>query len=107
MKIYYTLFFMVFCAMVSAQEFVQQPIAQNTQPYTFKLYPNPAYEDVVHITTNHSGIKDVVVYDVFGSIALKDRISRPTLNISKLSPGVYVLQITQNRHSMTRKLVVK
>lgn len=107
MKIFYNLFFMVFCALVSAQEFVQQPIVQNTQPYTFKLYPNPAYEDVVHITTNHSDIKEVVVYDVFGSITLKDRISRPTLNISKLPPGVYVLQITHNRHSMARKLVVK
>ncbi len=107
MKIYYTLLFMVFCAMASAQEFVQQPIAQNALPQTFKLYPNPAYEDVVHITTTYNGIKDVVVYDVFGSIVLKDRINHTLLNISKLSPGVYILQITQNRHNMTRKLVVR
>ena len=49
----------------------------------------------------------VVVYDVFGEIVLKDRISSDALNISRLVPGVYLLQVTENQKTMTRKLVVK
>ena len=107
MKIFYTLLFMVFSMAVSAQEFAKEPEDGTIQSNTFKLYPNPAYQEVVHITTKHNGVKDVVIYDVFGTIVLKDRITNTLLNISKLAPGVYVLQITENRVTMTRKLVVK
>lgn len=98
---------MVFSMAVSAQEFVEEPLDRNAQINTFKLYPNPAYQEVVHITTKHNGVKDIVIYDVFGTIVLQDRITNTLLNISKLAPGVYVLQVTENRISMTRKLVVK
>ncbi len=107
MKIFYTLLFMVFSMAVSAQEFAKEPEDGTIQSNTFKLYPNPAYQEVVHITTKHNGVKDVVIYDVFGTIVLQDRITNTLLNISKLAPGVYVLQITENRVTMTRKLVVK
>lgn len=74
---------------------------------SFKLYPNPATNDVVYVTTAKNGIKDIVVYDVFGEIVLTDRISSKTLSISRLVAGVYVLQLTENNETMTRKLVVK
>ncbi|MCM4150704.1 T9SS C-terminal target domain-containing protein [Arenibacter sp. N53] len=107
MKIFYTLLFMVFSMAISAQEFVEEPEDRAAEPNTFKLYPNPAYQEVVYITTKHNGVKDVIIYDVFGTIVLQDRIKTSLLNISKLAPGVYVLQVTENRESMTRKLVVK
>jgi len=107
MKIFYALLFIVFSMAVSAQEFVEEPLDRTAQISTFKLYPNPAYQEVVHITTKHNGLKDIVIYDVFGTIVLQDRITNTHLNISKLAPGVYVLQVTENRVSMTRKLVVK
>ena len=74
---------------------------------SFKLYPNPAINDVVYITTSKNGFKDIVVYDVFGEKVLTDRISSKTLNISRLIAGVYVLQVTESNETMTRKLVVK
>jgi len=73
----------------------------------FKLYPNPAYSDVVYITSKFNDTKIITVYDVLGEVVLKDRISTNTLNISRLVPGVYVLQVTERQKSMTRKLVVK
>lgn len=74
---------------------------------SFKLYPNPATNDVVYITTVANGNKNIVVYDVFGEIVLTDRISSKSLNISRLVAGVYVLRVTENNETMTRKLVVK
>jgi hypothetical protein len=73
----------------------------------FKLYPNPAYSDVVYITSEFNDTKIITVYDVLGEVVLTDRISTNTLNISRLVPGVYVLQVTERQKSMTRKLVVK
>ncbi len=74
---------------------------------TFQLYPNPAVNDMVYITTATNGKKEIAVYDVFGEVVLTDRIASKTLNISRLVAGVYVLQVTENGDTMTRKLVVK
>ena len=74
---------------------------------SFQLYPNPAANDIVNITTAINGKIDIVVYDVFGEVVLTDRISSKILNISKLVAGVYVLQVNVNGETMTRKLVVK
>ena len=74
---------------------------------TFQLYPNPAVNDVVYITTTNNGKKDIIVYDVFGETVLTDRIASKTLNISRLVAGVYVLQVIENGETMTRKLVVR
>lgn len=98
---------MVFSMAVSAQEIAEGPIDRNSPTNTFKLYPNPAYQEVVYITTKLNGVKNIVIYDVFGTVVLQDRISTSLLNISKLAPGVYILQVTENRVTMTRKLVVK
>jgi len=71
------------------------------------MYPNPSYGEEVYITTALNGTKEIQVFDVFGDMVLRDKITTNTLNISKLVPGVYVLQVTEEKRTMTRKLVVK
>ena len=73
----------------------------------FKLYPNPVIADVVYVTTERNKVKEVRIYDVFGELVLTDRLTTKVLDISRLSPGVYVVQVTENDKSITRKLVVK
>ncbi len=73
----------------------------------FKMYPNPAYGNEIYITTAFNGTKKITVFDVFGEIVLRETISTNTLNISRLVPGVYVLQVNEGKKTMTRKLVVK
>ncbi len=77
------------------------------QEASFKLYPNPVLDDVVYITTTNNNPKEIIIYDIFGEIVLTDRIKTKALNISRLVAGVYVLQVTINNETMTRKLVVK
>ena len=74
---------------------------------SFKLYPNPVLDGVVYITTTTNSPKEIVIYDIFGEIVLTDRIKTKALHISRLVAGVYVLQVTINKETMTRKLVVK
>jgi hypothetical protein len=89
----------------------QELVSVNTEPVQelkgFKMYPNPAYGEEIYITTETNGNKAIKIYDVFGEVVLTDRISTNTLDISRLVPGVYVLQVTEQKKTMTRKLVVK
>ncbi len=72
-----------------------------------RVYPNPAHGGEVYITTKSNGLKNVVIYNVFGTPLLKDAIATNTLNISKLPAGVYIVEVTENDLTTTQKLVVK
>ena len=91
--------------------FGQELAGPHSMPKTevrgFKMYPNPAYGDEIYITTENNGSKKIQVFDVFGDAVLNTTITTNTLNISRLVPGVYVLQVTEGKKTMTRKLVVK
>lgn len=105
-KIYLVLLLVLFSFGISAQENTDTSVVTPTDIPEFKLYPNPSSDNVVYITTKDNLYKEITVYDVFGKVVLVDRITHNTLNISRLVPGVYVMQITENKKTMTRKLVV-
>ena len=107
MKKIYFILLLALPFFASGQELVQ---VKDEMPITekgFKLYPNPAYGDEIYITTKFNGEKLIQIYDVFGEIVLTERITNNRLNISRLVPGIYVLQVSENNRKMTRKLVVK
>ena len=106
MKHFYLILLLLFSLLTSAQDTAELP-STSEEPATFKLYPNPAVDDVVYIKTKNNSVKEVTVFDVFGEVVLRDRITGTSLNIAKLIPGVYVLHVVENKKSMNRKLVVK
>ncbi|MFK5983152.1 MAG: T9SS type A sorting domain-containing protein [Flavobacteriaceae bacterium] len=73
---------------------------------TFSIYPNPA-NGYVNITSQTSGDKNVAVYDILGKQVINTTISSDRLNISELTSGIYIMQISQNGVSSTKKLVVR
>ncbi|MEM6380202.1 MAG: T9SS type A sorting domain-containing protein, partial [Bacteroidota bacterium] len=85
------------------QELVSINDAEPTKLKGFKMYPNPAYGEEVYITTALNGAKEIQIFDVFGDVVLRDKITTNTLDISRLVPGVYVLQVTEKKRTMTRK----
>jgi hypothetical protein len=103
----YLLFLLVFTLVLSGQEKPRAVDEKEQESSNFTLYPNPAIGGIVYIKTLNNQSKDVTVYDLFGKIVLQDRISTNMLNIGRLSPGVYVIQVEENNKTMTRKLVVK
>jgi hypothetical protein len=107
MKKIYVILFLGFSLLNNAQD--NKLLAQNTNPEIsgFKLYPNPATADIVYVTTEQNAIKQIRIFDVFGELILTDRISSKTLDISRLSPGVYMVQVVENHKSINRKLVVR
>jgi len=107
MKLLYLVLILATSHALSAQEYPKENPDPNQESHDFTLYPNPAFDDVVYITTRNNEYKAITVYDVFGKVVLRDRISTNALNISRLVPGVYVLQVSERNKTMTRKLVVK
>ena len=106
MKQTYFFILLFFSLLVSAQEDKQKNDKdQNISGLT--LYPNPAVDDIVYVRTDANGLKLVTVFDVFGKTVLLDRLRNNALNIVSLSPGVYLVQVVENNHKMTRKLIVK
>ena len=69
------------------------------------IYPNPA-SDMVNVVSNSLSNKDIVITDLLGKTVLKANVSQ-SVNISSLKSGVYMMQITQDGKSATRKLIVK
>jgi len=73
----------------------------------FKLYPNPAANGIVYVTTDANETKDIRVYDVFGELLLTDRITGKIVDISKLTTGVYMLQVIEGANAINRKLIIR
>ena len=56
--------------MVSAQETTVSDLGAGQSSKDIKLYPNPVFDDVVYITTDLPGSKEISIYDVFGKVAV-------------------------------------
>jgi hypothetical protein len=97
-----------FTMSVSAQEVKQQSKIQETKVIEgLNLYPNPVSNGKVYINSKNDLDKEVIVFDVLGKKALQTTISTKELNISSLSPGVYIIKINEDDATATRKLIVK
>src|SRR5690554_4127103 len=80
----------------------------NVAPKTeLNFYPNPVSDGKIFITsTTTTSNKEVEIFDVLGKSVFKTTVVRE-LNISSLSPGVYLIKIKEGENSVTRKLVIK
>ena len=107
---FYITFFLVFffSLSLSAQEAKQQSKIQETKVIEgLNLYPNPASNGKVYISSKNDLDKDIIIFDVLGKKALQTTISSKELNISNLSPGVYIIKINEGDATTTRKLIVR
>lgn len=70
------------------------------------VYPNPA-NDFLHITTAINGMKNIAIYDVVGKEVLNTTTANEVINVASLNTGVYLVKITEEGKTATRKLVIK
>lgn len=70
-----------------------------------KIYPNPATNNIT-IKTPSNQIKNVAIYNVLGKEVLNTTITE-NVSISSLNSGIYIVKITENGITATRKLVVE
>jgi hypothetical protein len=90
-----------------AQDSKQPKTQQDASIEGLSLYPNPVSVGKVYITTTKDLEKNIIIFDVLGKKVLQTRISTKELNISNLSPGVYIIKITEEGSTSSRKLIVQ
>ncbi|MEN9980958.1 MAG: hypothetical protein RIR67_1206 [Bacteroidota bacterium] len=102
------LLFFFFSLSASAQETKQQTkLQESTSIEGLSLYPNPVSNGKVYITTKNDLDKEIQIFDVLGKKVFQTVLSSRELNISTLSPGVYIIKIKEEEASTTRKLIVR
>ncbi len=72
-----------------------------------KMFPNPLTGNVLNITSNSDADKTVAIFDVLGKQVVNTKVSNGTVNVSALTSGVYIVKITEEGKTATKKLVVK
>jgi len=73
----------------------------------FRLYPNPVTNGVLRINTLDNAQKSIKIYDLLGKQILSKRMTGQELNVSRLNTGIYILKVSENGKTVTRKLVIK
>ena len=113
MKKLYFLTLFTFISILSTQ-FTSAQTRLNTEPKAniiegLSIYPNPiqSNKNVVYISSKQNLKKRVQIFNILGKQILSVNLATNILNISNLNKGVYILNITENGVSETRKLVIK
>lgn len=113
MKKNYFLFFIISIALLATQATVaQNNDIKNSREQNIEglsIYPNPVNsgQNFIYLTSKLNTTKHIQFYDVLGKRIFTTNLTGKELNISSLNKGVYILKITENSKSETRKLVIK
>jgi hypothetical protein len=90
-----------------AQDSKQPKTQEDTSIEGLSLYPNPVSTGKVYITSKKDSEKEIIIFDVLGKKVLQTRISNRELNIGNLIPGVYIIKISEEGSTSSRKLIVQ
>lgn len=71
------------------------------------IYPNPGKDFLIISTQNGVNLDDAVIYNYTGQKVLQVKLVNNTLDISKLQPGMYIIELVTFKGKMRRKLIVE
>ncbi len=84
-----------------------QSVPNNGDIDGFSMYPNPVTTGKVYISTTKNDAKEIMIYDVLGTLVMKTTILGKELNVTDLDAGVYILRVFEKNKVATRKLIIK
>lgn len=108
-QLYYIpfLFLLLIISGAKAQDVKQQSKIQEATIEGLNLYPNPITNGKVYIATKNDSEKEIQIFDVLGKKVFHTQLNTRELNISSLSPGVYIIKIREEESTATRKLIIR
>jgi hypothetical protein len=71
------------------------------------MYPNPLSGNTLYLTSTANAAMSVQIFDLLGKEVLKATVVNNTVNVAKLTTGVYVVKISEEGKTATRKLVIQ
>ncbi len=72
-----------------------------------KMYPNPVSNGKLFITSDNNIEKTIAVFDILGKQIINQVVTNEVVNVSALNAGIYIVKITEDGKTATRKLVVR
>jgi hypothetical protein len=75
----------------------------------FATYPNPITNSTFTITSKSSSKKTITIFNVLGKKVLSSSFSgvKSTIDVSAISAGIYILKVTEEGKTATKKLVIR
>ncbi|MBN8643028.1 MAG: T9SS type A sorting domain-containing protein [Flavobacteriales bacterium] len=104
---YIILFFLCFTATNAVAQEGKSAGKTQESIVDLSVYPNPVSNGKIYITSKSSADKLVTIFDVLGKKVLQTQLTSKELNVSTLSPGVYIIKVEEGDASATRKLIVR
>jgi hypothetical protein len=72
-----------------------------------RVYPNPVSNGTLFINTTANAEKSITIFDVLGKQVLNTTTNDNAVNVNALRAGVYLVKITEEGKTATRKLVIE
>ena len=71
------------------------------------MYPNPLKGNTLYLTSTANADMSVQIFDVLGKEVLNSKVMNNAVNVSSLNAGVYMVKVTEEGKTATRKLVIQ
>ncbi|TDR24294.1 T9SS type A sorting domain-containing protein [Flavobacterium cheniae] len=72
-----------------------------------KMYPNPLKGNTLYLTSTANAEMSVQIFDIVGKEVIKSNVMNNTVNVSGLNAGIYIVKVTEEGKTATRKLVIQ
>ena len=73
----------------------------------FEMFPNPSKTGFVNIKSNQMGAVQAQVFDMLGKQMINTTVVNERLELSSLNAGIYIVKLTQNNRTTTKKLILQ
>lgn len=80
---------------------------QSIEDVSFKIFPNPCYNNLTINTPDGVIIDDAIIYSQTGQKVMQDKPVNNTLDISKLQHGMYIIELETDQGKIREKLIVQ
>lgn len=91
----------------NANDFSVDVLSNDTfKENTFKIYPNPTSLGYINISSKSQTAMNVGVYDILGKQVINQTVKNNRLDVSNLNTGIYIMKISQDDATTTKKLII-
>jgi hypothetical protein len=80
---------------------------KNFSKSELSIYPNPTSLGYVNISSKSQTALKINVFDVLGKQVISKTVNNNRLDVSTLTSGIYIMKISQDDATTTKKLVIK
>ena len=90
---------------LQTSEFIGEPVSTNNSQ--INIFPNPANQILMISAENGTVIKAVNIYDQVGKMVYTGIPENNSLDISKLKPGIYIVEVVTGQGKIRQKLIIQ